>query len=595
MDNRRLLYAISISLAVLVIFQVVGGYFLPKPPPKPLAQTHVAKVVNSTTPVQAGSGMMPGAVTTAAAVAEATNAPHLAIETPLLKGSMSLRGARLDNLVLTHYHVTVKKSSPLVRLLSPPASAKSYYVQFGWNAAPGSGIAVPGPQTLWTSSGGKLSPDHPVTLSWNNGAGAIYELKLAIDAKYLMTVQQAVINKTGSKIAVFPWSRVRRDYLPAESGSFELHKGPIGVFNGTMHEMGYSGVKSGGKHPHAGEAPGTAYQATNLGGWAGITGKYWLTALIPSQGTEMVGAYRYLDRPGHPKQGAYQVDYMTAKPVEAAPGATASTTVHVFAGAKVLHILSQYQTKYRIPLFERSIDFGWFYFLTKPIFEALDYLAGVFGNMGVAIIVFTIGIKIVLFPLVAKSYRSMGKMRAITPKVQALRERLKGEQAQQQKEIMALYKAEGVNPAAGCLPMLPQIPIFFSLYKVIFISIGMRHAPFVLWIHDLSAEDPTNIFNLFGLIPFHPSTLSPFLHLGVLPIIMGITMWGQQKLNPPPPDPTQAKMMQFMPVIFTFMLGRFAAGLVLYYCINNTLTMAQQWFIMRGVTAAPRRAADAKT
>jgi protein translocase subunit yidC len=245
-------------------------------------------------------------------------------------------------------------------------------------------------------------------------------------------------------------------------------------------------------------------------------------------------------------------------------------------------------------LFERAIDFGWFFFLTKPIFIALDYLASIFGNMGVAIIVFTVMLKLVLFPLVAKSYRSMGRMRAVAPKVAALRERLKDDTVQQQKEIMALYKSEGVNPAAGCLPMLPQIPIFFSLYKVIFISIGMRHAPFVLWIHDLSAEDPTNIFNLFGLLPFHPSRFSPFLHLGVLPIIMGLTMWGQQKMNPPPPDPTQAKMMQFMPVIFTFMLGRFAAGLVLYYCVNNSLTILQQWLIMRSTNTRPRRPADAK-
>lgn len=607
MDNRRLLYAISISLVILVLFQVLASYVLPTPKK---AANHVTTQTSTTqtaanqkpetTPAGAGSGVpAPHAATPAAApgmgnaTAGAANGPRLAISTPLVKGSMSLVGARLDDLILTHYHETVKKDSPLVRLLSRAGSAKSYYVQFGWDPAPGTNLAVPGANTKWTSSGGKLTPEHPVTLSWNNGAGVTFELILAVDQRYMFTVQQRLINHSGAKVEAYPWSRVRRDYLPEEPGSFTLHKGPIGVFHGTLHEMGYSGVKSDAKHPGADMAPGTAYQATNIGGWAGITGKYWLTALIPSQGREMVGAYRYLADPGHPDQGGYQVDYMPAKPVDAAAGATASTTTHVFAGAKVLRTLSFYQTRYHIPLFERAIDFGWFYFLTKPIFIALEYLAGVFGNMGVSIIVFTIGLKMLLFPLVRTSYRSMGRMRQITPKVQALRERYKDDQMQQQKEIMALYKAEGVNPAAGCLPMLPQIPIFFSLYKVIFISIGMRHAPFVLWIHDLSAEDPTNIFNLFGLIPFDPSTLSPFLHLGILPIIMGITMWGQQKLNPPPPDPTQAKMMQFMPVIFTFMLGRFAAGLVLYYCVNNTLTIVQQWLIMRGTNAAPRRAANA--
>ena len=596
MDNRRLLFAISISLAILVIFQVVGGYFLPKPPPKPLVQhAHTSAPVSgpgstANTAADVAAPGAPSGVTEAAAAA----APRLTIDAPAIRGSMSLLGARLDDLVLTSYHQTVSKTSPLVQLLSRPSGKKSYYVQFGWDAAPGSTLAVPGPQTLWKSSGGVLSPTHPVTLSWDNGAGVTYELLLTVDTEYMLTVQQRVVNAGKAPIAVFPWSRIRRDYLPAVEGSFTLHKGPIGVFNGTLHEMDYDGVKSGGKHPEAGRAPGTAFQATNLGGWAGITGKYWLTALIPSQGTEMTGAYRYLARAGHPDQGAWQVDYMTAKPIDAAPGATAETTLHVFAGAKVLHILNGYEQKYHIPLFERAIDFGWFFFLTKPIFIALDYLASIFGNMGVAIIVFTVLLKMVLFPLVAKSYRSMGRMRAVAPKVAALRERLKDDTVQQQKEIMALYKSEGVNPAAGCLPMLPQIPIFFSLYKVIFISIGMRHAPFVLWIHDLSAEDPTNIFNLFGLLPFHPSHLSPFLHLGVLPIIMGLTMWGQQKLNPPPPDPTQAKMMQFMPVIFTFMLGRFAAGLVLYYCVNNSLTILQQWLIMRSTNPKPRRPADAK-
>lgn len=590
MDNRRLLFAISISLAILVVFQVLGGYFLPKPPPHMAQPPQAAKLAPHSSRVV--SGMVP---TAPGAAPSPQAAPRLAIAAPSLSGSISLRGARFDELVLTHFHKTVAKNSPLVKLLAPASGKRGYYVQFGWSAAPGSSLAVPGPNTLWTSAGGTLSPGHPVTLSWDNGAGVTYELAVAVDANYMFTVQQRVVNKSGGKVEVFPWSRIRRDYLPSEAGSFTLHKGPIGTFGGTLHEMGYDGVKSGAKHPAAGEAPGTAFQSTGLGGWAGITGKYWLTALVPSQGTEMTGAYRYLVRAGNPTEGAYQVDYMTAHPVDAAPGATASTTMHLFAGAKVLHILSGYETKYRIPLFERSIDFGWFFFLTKPIFLALDYLARVFGNMGVAIIVFTIGLKLVLFPLVRTSYRSMGRMRAVTPKVQALRERYKDDTVQQQKEIMALYKAEGVSPAAGCLPMLPQIPIFFSLYKVIFISIGMRHAPFVLWIHDLSAEDPTNVFNLFGLLPFHPGALSPFLHLGVLPIIMGITMWGQQKLNPPPPDPAQAKMMQFMPVVFTFMLGRFAAGLVLYYCVNNSLTIVQQWLIMRGVSQSPRRAADAKT
>ena len=303
----------------------------------------------------------------------------------------------------------------------------------------------------------------------------------------------------------------------------------------------------------------------------------------------MSGAFRYLPRPGHPDDHAYQADFMTAQSVTAAPGAGAGLTMHVFAGAKVLKTLNDYGNAYNIPSFDKAIDFGWFPFITKPIFVMLDWFNAHLGNFGLAIIVFTFCVKIVLSPLAVKSYRSMAKMRLITPKVQALRERFKGDPQKQQQETMALYRAEGVNPVAGCLPMLVQVPIFFALYKVIFITIEMRHAPFFGWIHDLSAEDPTNLFNLFGLLPIHPGLISPFLHIGVLPLILGLTNWGQMQLNPTPPDPTQARMMQLMPIIYTVMLARFPAGLVLYYIVNNLLTIAQQWLIMRN--AMPRRTA----
>lgn len=587
MDNRRLLYAISISLAIMVVFQVLSGYLLPKPPPKPAVHTATTRTVApstaTTAPAAAGGGV------SAAMAAKEAAAPRVTIDAPSVQGSMSLLGARLDDLVLTHYHQTVKKTSPLVRLLSRAGGAKPYYVQFGWDAAPGEHLAVPGSDTLWKSSGGTLSPGHDVTLSWDNGAGVTFQILLAIDANYMFTVQQRVVNGTGAKIEVYPWSRIRRDYLPEVESSYILYKGPLGAFKGTLHQMGYGDVRSNAKHHD-----GTAFQSTDLGGWAGITGKYWLTALIPSQGTEMTGAFRYLPRPEHPKDEAYQVDYMTAKPVDAAAGGSAQITMHLFAGAKVLSILNAYQSQYHLPVFDKAIDFGWFFFLTKPIFLALDFFGHLFGNFGVSIIVFTALLKIALFPLVRTSYRSMAKMRAITPKVKEVRDQYKDDKMQQQKAIMALYKAEGVSPVAGFLPMILQVPIFYALYKVIFISIGLRHAPFILWIHDLSAPDPTNIFNLFGLIPFDPTTISPFLQLGVLPIIMGFTMWGQQMLNPPPADPTQAKMMRLMPVVFTFILGRFSAGLVLYYCASNTLTIIQQWLILRNFQHHPRERVDAK-
>ena len=606
MDNRRLLLAISISLAILVLFQVAANMFLPKPP---AAKHHAAQTTTQTTapssktatngapsapsastsaPSAAPGG--PGAPSAKAAAKAAPAAPRVAIEAPDLQGSISLRGAMLDEIRLTQYHETVKKTSPLVQLLAPPGSAKPYFVQFGWDAAPGQTVAVPGPDTIWKSSGGKITPGHDVTLSWTNKAGVTFEILLGIDDRYMISVHQKVINKSGQPIKVFPWSRIRRDWLPQENGTYILFKGAIGALNDSLHEVGYGDLRSQAKHHN-----GTALEKTTKGGWFGITGKYWLTALIPDQNATVHAAFRHI--PGDAakaKDTGYQVDEMPASPLTVAAGGTAQTGMHVFAGAKVLHILNSYEQKYHIPLFEHAIDFGWFYFLTKPIFLALDWLNTAFGNFGVSIIIFTAMLKIVLFPAVWTSYRSMAKMRAIAPKIQEMRKQLKDDQAAQQKAMMALYKEEGVNPAAGCLPMLLQIPIFFSLYKVIFITIEMRHAPFILWIHDLSAEAPTNIFNLFGLIPFDPTTISPFLHVGVLPILMGLTMWGQQRLNPPPPDPTQAKLFQFMPVIFTFVLARFPTGLVLYYTVNNLLTMAQQWFIMRTTKQEKRHHAPAK-
>ena len=587
MDQKRLLLAISISLAILVLFQVIADHFVPhRPlhlPNNPNSQA--AQVIREHQSNQSAANQAPGAPVQAgpAQSASAQAAPRLKIEAPAVSGSMSLLGAKLDDVVLRNYHLTVKKNSPLVRLLSRASGKKPYYVQFGWNAAPGEAIALPGSGTLWKASAPVLSPGHPVTLSWDNGGKVIFKLVMHVDDQFMFTVQQVVDNKSSKPVRVFPWSRIRRDYLPAVPGIYILHKGPLGVFNRTLHEVDYADMKSQGKRT------GTAYQETSQGGWLGITGKYWLTALIPDQAAAMDGAYRYLPRPDHPGDYAYQTDFMNATPVTAAPGAASSTTMRVFTGAKVLKTLNAYGARYNIPSFDKAIDFGWFYFLTKPIFLMLDWLNARIGNFGLAIIVFTFFAKLVLSPLAVKSYRSMAKMRTITPKVQAVRERYKGDQTKQQQETMALYKAEGVNPVAGCLPMLVQVPIFFALYKVIFITIEMRHAPFFGWIQNLAAEDPTNVFNLFGLLPFHPGLISPFLHIGVLPLILGLTNWGQMQLNPTPPDPMQARMMQFMPIIYTVMLARFPAGLVLYYIVNNLLTITQQWVIMRHAMA-PRRA-----
>ncbi len=354
-----------------------------------------------------------------------------------------------------------------------------------------------------------------------------------------------------------------------------LFEGLLGVVDGTLQETTYAKTKTDGE-----KKGGVAYDASATGGWAGMTDKYWLTALVPDQAIASTVNFRHIEADGD----HYQVDYVTKDPQSIAVGATASLPSHLFAGAKVVRLLDHYETEFKIPSFDKAVDFGWFYFLTKPMFYALDFLNGLLGNFGLAILVFTVCVKALFFPLANYSYRSMSKMKLLGPKMTALRERFKDEPQRMQQEMMALYKVEKVNPASGCLPMVVQIPVFFSLYKDIFVTIEMRHAPFFGWIHDLSSVDPTNVFTLFGLIPFDPTTLpgiGGFLHLGAWPLIMGCTMFLQQKLNPPPPDPVQARLFQFMPIIFTFMLAKFPAGLVIYWSWNNLLSVAQQWVIMK--------------
>ena len=584
MDQKRLLLAISISLAIMVIFQVVIGKFLPHPAPSP-AVTLSAAQHSAGTPQAAAAAGAPGTAQTA----PAATGPRLAIDAPKLSGSIALTGAVLDDISLKDYHETISKASPLVQIFGRRDGGTPTYVQFGWDAVTPN-IPVPGDSTIWTASAGTLTPATPVTLSWDNQAGQIFQLVLSIDDDYMFTVHQQVINKSAAPVQLYPWSRVVRDYTPQEKTSYILHEGPLGVFNNTLKQLSYKSTKNAGT-----AAPGgTAFTETSNGGWIGITDKYWLEALIPTQSQNLTGAIRYLPTnlgDGH----AYQTDFITTAPEVIAPGATGDSLMRVFTGAKLVDTLDAYSTQYGIPSFDKAIDFGWFYFITKPIFFALDWLNSVIGNFGLAILVFTVGVKLLFFPLANYSYRSMGKMKAVAPKIKAIREKYKDDNVKIQQETMALYKAEKINPASGCLPMLVQIPVFFSLYKVIYITIEMRQAPFYGWIHDLSAPDPTNIFNLFGLIPYDPATLSPFLAVGALPLIMGFTMFLQQRLNPAPPDPVQARMFQFMPIMFTFMLARFPAGLVLYWTWNNLLTVGQQWLIMRRAAAPQGKRELAKT
>jgi YidC/Oxa1 family membrane protein insertase len=588
MDNNRLILAVVLSVAILLGFELV----MPKQNRQALHRQ--ATQTMQTTP--ASDAPRP-VIDTASAGSQPVSVPspqdgagagiRLPIEAPRVKGSIQLTGARLDDLVLRDYHETVQTSSPQVRVLEPGQDPQPNLVQLGWSAAPGSDVRLPDGQTHWNADNKALSSNAPVTLSWDNGAGLTYQLVFSVDRDFMFSVEQRVRNDTGKPVSLYPWSRVSRAYTPAVTGGYLVHEGPIAVIGGRLQEMSYKSVQT---NSASGNGVGwSAVQAAGTqGGWAGITDKYWLTAIIPPTDVAQTGSYRYVPNAG---AGTYQIDFIASSPMLVAPGATASSRSHIFAGAKEVHLLERYEGDLHVTDFWKAVDFGWFAFLTKPIFNVLDWLNTRLGNFGLALLAFTLMVKTLFFPLATKSFRSMSKMKLLSPKMTAVRERHKDDPVKMNQEMMALYKTEGVNPASGCLPMLVQIPVFWCLYKDLYVTIEMRHAPFFGWIRDLSAPDPTNLFNLFGVVPFDPTVISPMLHLGVWPIILGVTMFLQQRMNPPPPDPTQARLFQIMPLIFTFVLARQPAGLVIYYCWNNTLTVAQQWLIMRSTRLGGGRAA----
>ena len=496
--------------------------------------------------------------------------PRLKIVAPKVEGTINLVGARLDDLVLRDYHQEVSTESPLVRLLEPRVDPQPYYVQFGWT---GDGVALPGPETVWTAEGGELAPGKKVNLSWDNKAGQVFKIGLTVDDNYMFGIEQSVQNNGSAAIKLYPWSRIRRDYKPLTSGYYILHEGLLGVLNGTLQEQTYDKAKTESE-----KTKGASLKTETTGGWAGITDKYWLTALIPDQAVPVTASFRHVTENGADR---YQVDFMPNKraghrarcrrhhdlaPVRRRQGGAVAGSVR----ERVPHPELRQGGRFRLVLFPDEADLLRHRLLLSPDRQFRRCHHAVHRDR-----------EGVVFPAGQQVVSSMSKMKLLAPKMTEIRERLKDEPQKMQAEIMQLYKAEKVNPASGCLPMVVQIPVFFSLYKVIFVTIEMRHAPFFGWIHDLSAVDPTNIFTLFGLIPWDPTHYSHFLHLGLWPLIMGVTMFFQQKLNPAPPDPVQARIFQFMPIIFTFMLSSFPAGLVIYWSWNNTLTILQQWTIMR--------------
>lgn len=494
---------------------------------------------------------------------EAEKAGRIAIRTDRLHGSIDLRGARFDDLTLAQYRETIEKDSPEVRLLAKSGTELPYFAEIGFL---GDNVKTPDANSIWQADGEELTQEKPVTLRWNNGQGLTFEKKISLDDAYMFTLETAVKNSSGKEVTLYPYGLISRAYDDNKKHVYFMHDGPLGVMNDVLNDVTYKSLREDG-----------AQKFEQSKGWVGMTDKYWLTAIIPSQKTTFDSTFQHRDNQrGHDR---YQAD-LRGQPVTIAPGETASDTVHLFAGAKEVKLLDAYSLKYNIPLFDRAVDFGSLYFLTKPIFFVLSYFYSLVGNFGIAILMLTLCIKVLLFPLASKSMTAMAQMKILTPKMQELRERYSHDKMKMNQEIMALYKREQVNPMSGCLPILLQIPIFFALYRVLYTTLEMRHAPFFGWVRDLSAPDPTSVFNLFGLLPYDPSAFLPaFLHIGIWPIIMCVTMFIQQRLNPKPADPVQAQVMAWMPFIFLFMFSGFAVGLVIYWAWNNTLTIFQQLYI----------------
>ncbi|MBV9861189.1 MAG: membrane protein insertase YidC [Alphaproteobacteria bacterium] len=575
MEQRNLVIAIVLSVGILIGFQFLFEKIRPPVPTPAPVPSPAQTTAPASAPAPASEALAPAGAPTAQGSETRETAlaaqPRIKIDTPRLHGSIDLTGGRLDDLTLANYHETVDPKSPEVVLLWPTGTPEPYLAEFGWVAAApgpnGGGPKLPGAETRWTGSGGTLTPTSPLTLTWDNGEGLVFTRTIAIDENYMFTVRDAVRNSGEAPVSLLPYALISRTGTPHVAGYYILHEGLIGELGGSLQEVKYSAL-----------SPGKPLDYDSTGGWLGFTDKYWLTALVPTQSAEIKARFRHTVEGGTER---YQADFLGPQTTVPA-GGTGEVTTRFFAGAKEVNLLDAYAGS-GIPKFDRAIDFGWFYFLTKPIFLTLQFFYALIGNFGLAILLLTLIVKLLFFPLANKSYKAMSKMKLLQPEIQKLRERFPDDKARQQQEMMALYKRVGANPLAGCLPIVIQIPVFFSLYKVLFVTIEMRHAPFFGWIHDLSAPDPTSFANLFGLLPFAPPA---FLLIGAWPLIMGVTMFLQQKLNPQPVDPVQARMFMLLPVVFTYMLSAFPAGLVIYWAWNNTLSIAQQWVIMHRQGAA---------
>ncbi|MDW9415725.1 membrane protein insertase YidC [Sinorhizobium meliloti] len=568
-NNRNYFVAIALSVLILIAWQFF--YVSPKMEKDRIAaeqaqQAQQTQQQPGAQPAAPGQALPGGAIPSAGESRDQAigKSARVAIDTPALSGSINLTGARFDDLKLKGYRETVDPKSPVITLFSPAETADGYFTEIGYIGSDATG-SVPGPQTTWTLSGGdKLTPSTPVTLSYTNDKGITFARTISVDDRYMFQVVDSIKNETAVPVSLSSYGRVTRFNKPTTPSIYVLHEGFVGVAGEHgLQEVGYSKVED--------DEPVEPGKST--GGWLGITDKYWAATIVPPQATPFDIRFSHF-ADGRPR---YQSDYKSDA-VTVAPGQSVELKNLVFAGAKEVPVVDNYEVAYSIPNFDKLIDWGWFYFITKPMFKMMDFFFRLFGNFGIAILITTIVVKLIFFPLANKQYASMANMKKVQPKMEELKKKFGDDRMGLQQAMMQLYKEEKINPLAGCWPILIQIPVFFALYKVIYVTIEMRHAPFFGWIQDLSAPDPTTIINLFGLLPFEGPA---FLHLGIWPIIMGVTMFLQMRMNPTPPDPTQAMLFTWMPVVFTFMLASFPAGLVIYWAWNNTLSILQQGIIMK--------------
>ncbi len=560
-ETRNLILAVLLSVAILAGFNYFFDTSSQKAPSSSTAQsTSVASPAEDYRPkIQEASHTATKQLSREESLQQGARIP---IETPSIKGSISLKGARLDDLSLTKYHTTTSPQSSNIVLLSPESTENPYYAEFGWIAANES-LQLPSKDTVWIAKGTKLTPESPLLLTWTSPQGITFERTISIDEEYMFTITDHLVNNKGESLTLYPYGLISRGGQTPTASTYVLYEGPLGILNGSLNEISYEDVRTK-----------KSQELSSIGGWLGITDKYWLTALVPDQNSAIKAHFKDAGAASSP---IYQTDYLGPAYV-LEPQGTLTITNHLFAGAKIVSLLDAYENTLNVPKLDRAVDFGWFYLITKPLFYILSYINSGIGNFGISILLLTVLVKLLFFPLANKSYKAMARMKNLQPELKKLHERYGKDKIKMNQELMAFYKKHRVNPMAGCLPLVIQIPVFFALYKVLYISIEMRHAPFFGWIQDLSAPDPTTLFNLFGLIPWDPPS---FLQIGAWPLIMGVTMILQQRLSPQPADPAQAKVMMLMPIMFTYLLAQFPVGLVIYWTWSNILTILQQGYIMR--------------